>query len=164
MQSDEELLAEIARIKPIAKDIVGAMPDGVLAISDPLIIRAACGPRRISSRSRGLDLNAYPNEVSAGKGLWLDWISTPKTSVQIVIAKKLAQARIDAALKNSGIFRDPETVEREPASEITDEEVSDMMDERAELRRERRFAEADMIRDYLVRHGVDVSDKSLKTM
>ena len=128
----------------------------VIRVSDPEIIRAAWGPRRISSRRRGLDIPAYPVDVSAAYGLWLDWFDQAYDSVAIVIAKKRAQARIDAALGR--VSGDPEMAESVPQRTISEDEIEDMLAEREALRAARQFADADKIRDYLVSQGVVVQD------
>ena len=150
----------VMRLKPLARQSVSQLPEGVHTITDPEIIRAAWGPRRVSSRNRGMDLDAYPKSVTAAKGLLLDWINNPVSQIRVVIAKKKAQARIDAALGFNALS-DAEMHEPEPIAKISQEEIDDMMQERVELRTARKFAEADKIRDYLVRHGVNVQDKKV---
>ena len=132
----------------------------VFDVTDPSIIRAAWGPRRVSSRRRGMDIAAYPKRVSAARSLWEQWLAETRPET-IVIAKKKAQARIDAALGRAQ--GDPETAETEPSVSITQDEIDDMLAERADLRAARQFSEADKIRDYLVRHGVEVQDGKVKT-
>ena len=106
-----------------------------------------------------MDLQAYPDKVGAGKGTWIDWINHKKDYVSIVIAKKKTQARIDAAM---GIKqKDPEMAQAEPIAPITQEEIDDMLAEREELRAAKDFIGSDKIRDYLVKHGIVVSDKKL---
>lgn len=160
---DAELIRQINFRRPMALAMLRRMPDGVLTIRSRFIITAAWGPRRTSARTRGRELSAYPPYVTAAKGLWETWLSLPRDHVQIVIAKKLAQARIDAALRNSGLARDPETIEQEPAGKITEAEIADILAEREELRAARDFARADMLRDYLVGHGVSVADQKVRT-
>jgi hypothetical protein len=131
-----------------------------LKFVDPLIIKAAWGPRVTSSKTRGMNLQAYPDKVGAGKGLWIAWISRKKDYVSVVIAKKKAQARIDAAI---GIKHDdPEMAQAEPLAPITQEEIDDMLAEREELRASKDFEGADKIRDYLLKQGVIFSDKKIK--
>lgn len=106
-----------------------------------------------------MNLQAYPSELGAQKGLWVDWVNTNRNYVSVVIAKKKAQARIDAAM---GIkHSDPEMAQSEPLSPITQEEIDDMLAEREELRAAKDFEGSDKIRDYLIKHGVVISDKKI---
>ena len=139
----------------LALQKIMSMPDGVLTIDDPEIIQAAWGPRRVSGRTRGMDLAAYPKSVTAAKGLWARWVQEVRP-MTTVIAKKKAQARIDAALAHTRA--NPEDQQTEPASAITQDEIDDMLTERLELRAAKQWADADKIRNYLVAHGVTVSD------
>ena len=133
---------------------------GLVRVTNSLVIEAAWGPSRVSSRTRGMTLSAYPGEITAALGSWKRWLSEDRNYVSIVIAKKKAQARIDAALGRAQ--GDPEAVEPDPLVSITQDEIDDMLAERADLRAARQFAEADRIRDYLVRHGVEVQDGKVK--
>jgi cysteinyl-tRNA synthetase len=111
-----------------------------------------------------MEIRAYPESVTAAPDLWVRWFKdvadNPKR-VTIVIAKKKAQARIDAALGR--VSADPEMVESEPTMRITQAEIDDMLDERAALRAARDFAAADRIRDYLLAQGVEVQDRKVNT-
>ena len=156
---DEALIERVRQLKPKAADAISAMPSEVLTISDPVIIEAAWGPCRVSSKTRGMVLNAYPASLTAHKKMWERWIAEDRPYVSIVIAKKKAQARIDAALGH--VQGGPEAFDAEPSVTITQEEIEDMMAERADLRAARKFAEADKIRDYLFRHGVAVKDRRI---
>ena len=134
----------------------------IITVSDPEMIRAAWGDRRISGRTRGVHLSAYPESVAATRQVWLDWFDFHAARpglVKIVIAKKKAQARIDAALgRMSG---DPEFAEPPPKTSITQEEIEDMLAERAELRQQGLFADADRMRAYLTEQGVRVQDQKV---
>lgn len=134
------------------------MPDGVLTIDDPETIRAAWGKRVTTSRTRGMDIQSYPQVVTAAKALWVRWIKEMGSDhrTRVVIAKKTAQARIDAAL--GYVSRDHQVLTADPGTALTDAKVSDLLAEREGLREERRFDEADKIRDYLIAHGVTVVD------
>jgi hypothetical protein len=158
--TDEELIEHIRSIKPIAIKMVNQMPDEVLTITDPLIIEAAWGPRRVSSRTRGMKLEAYPKEVSAHKSLWQHWLNQDRPFVAVVIAKKRAQARINAALGVNS--QDPEEQTQDPETKLSQEEIDDLMQEREELRASRKFSDADKIRDYLTANGVEVADQKIK--
>ena len=131
----------------------------VFEITNPDIIRGAWGSRRVSSRRRGMAVAAYPKRVTAARVLWERWLSETRPET-VVIAKKKAQARIDAALGRAQ--GDPEAVKPDPPVSITQDEIDDMLAERSDLRAARQFAEADRIRDYLVRHGVEVQDGKVK--
>ena len=157
--TDEELLQKWREQVPYQLTKVLALPEGVLTINDPQIIEASWGPRRVSSRTRGTQVNAYPTEVTASKGLWISWLKQPRDYVSVVIAKKLAQARIDAALGLKSL--DPEAPTVNPMSQITEEEVEDLLEERKELRAARLFEDADKIRDYLLKNGVSVADQKV---
>lgn len=146
------LLEKVNAMKPAARAAIDALPDGIHTISDPAIIMAAWGARRVSGRRRGMDVCAYPGQVTAAKSLWLQWIDTPQCEVGIVIAKRKAEARIRAALVGAGQFA-LEAPQAAPQSEI-----DALLARRAELRSERRFAEADAIRDHLAAMGVQIAD------
>jgi hypothetical protein len=154
-------LVRLARFqRPHAARLVMDMPNEVLTVSDPFIIEAAWGPRVVTSRTRGMALEAYPKTITAHKRLWLSWLLVrPDDRTKIVIAKKKAQARINAALgKRSS---DPEDQTQEPAGKITDEELSELLAERQDLRAARNFEAADKIRDYLIAHGALVADSKI---
>ena len=155
-ENDMRLVERVRELRPIAIAMVAKMPNEVLQIRDPLIIEAAWGPRVTTSRTRGMDLRAYPSKIEAHKELIMRWLTNPGDRVKVVIAKKKAQARIDAALAHT--YQTPEDQRAEPVAPITQEEIEDMMAKREELRAARLFADADKIRDYLVAHGVTVSD------
>lgn len=181
--NDAALIARVQALKPAALEILRAggpgierdppwsgsyrsdLPDserrhkGLLRVTNPLVIEAAWGPRRVSKRLRGMTLLAYPKEFSATPAMIESWITDERPYASIVIAKKKAQARIDAALGRVQI--DPEAAEAEPPDAITQDEISDMLAERVELRAARQFADADKIRDYLTRHGVAVQDRKV---
>jgi cysteinyl-tRNA synthetase len=135
--------------------------EGIFKTSDQDLIVAAWGKRRASSRNRGMEITAYPKTVAAAKKLWLDWFDRVQAGQpeMVVIAKKKAQARIDAALGQTR--GDPEYFEAEPQSKITQEEVNELLAERELLRIERDFHSADKIRDYLAANGVVVSDAKI---
>ena len=142
-----------------------ALPPGeIITVTDPALLALAWGNRRVSSRTRGMDVSAYPASVTAHRDLWARWFAEVAAYLDrdiVVIAKKKAQARIDAALgRNSG---DPEMAEAEPTIPITQNEIDDMLAKRAELRAARDFAAADRIRDYLLAQGVEVQDGKVKT-
>ena len=123
-----------------------------------VLIRAAWGPRRASSRTRyGEVTELYPPSVSCTCGLWWMWIkeSIPRRlrgEYQIVIQKPKAKARIAAAVANA-----ERPVTHQPVGP-SDDEINDLLAQRAALRAERRFKEADEIRDRLVSMGVSVAD------
>jgi len=104
-----------------------------------------------------MKLSAYPESVGAMLLLWMDWLYQDKNYVSIVIAKKKAQARIDAALGR--VSGDPEMATNDPGTALSQDEIDDLLAERAELRAARQFADADKIRDYLVAKGVQVADQ-----
>lgn len=157
MDDDDKLIEHVRSIKPAAARKLASLPGETLHVDDPLIIEAAWGPRRVSRRTRGIPLQAYPEKVSAHRKLWERWLAQDQPYISVVIAKKKAQARIDAALAASGPAED------EPMYTVPQDEIDDLLAERAELRAEKRFAEADRIRDYLTRHGVEVQDGKVKT-
>lgn len=165
-QSDEEILAQHKAGVPLALEILKSIkPDpgyngDILTITDPFVIAAAWGPRRLSNRRRGMDVKDYPERITAHRNMWVDWIERPRNFITIVIAKKRAQARIDAAMGNTSSESavDPESWQSEPTAPITQEEIIDMLSEREELRAAKNFMAADRIRDYLIQHGVTVSD------
>ena len=159
LPGDKKLIDEVNELKSKARKSVENMSDGLLTISDQTIIKAAWGPRVTSSRTRGMVIHAYPSEITAHKKLWISWIDEVKDYVTVVIAKKKAQARIDAAL--SLVHKDPELQQPEPISKISQEEIDDMIAERRELREAKDFVSADKIRDYLISHGVIMSDKKI---
>ena len=154
---DVDLVEHVRQMKPEALRRLAALPGRNLSVTDPVIIEAAWGPRRVSGRSRGMALRAYPTQVGAARELWERWLAEDHADVSIVIAKKRAQARIDAALGYAS--KEPDVAEPEPLAGLTQDEIDDMLAERAELRAARKFAEADRIRDYLVHHGVEVQDR-----
>ena len=166
-QSNEEILAQHKANAPLALEILKSIkPDpsyngDILTITDPFVIGAAWGPRRVSSRQRGMDVKDYPERITAHRNMWVNWIEEPRNFITIVIAKKRAQARIDAAMGNTSLANaiDPESWQPEPTAPITQEEISDMLSEREELRAAKNFMAADRIRDYLIQHGVTVSDR-----
>lgn len=158
-QSDQELIDRRNRLIPEARKILADLPGDIIDTDNPIVIEAAWGPRRVSGRTRGMSLYAYPSRVMAARGLWEDWLNKPKPYVGIVIAKKKAQARIDAAMGRTGL--DPEMAAPEPLAAITQEEIDDMLAERDELRAARDFVAADKIRDYLTRHGISVADRKV---
>jgi len=159
-ETEEGLVEYVRSIKSEAKRRLSLLEGDYIEVSDPTIIQAAWGPRRASSRDRGMKLRAYPNKVSAVRSVWERWLGEERDFISVVIAKKKAQARINAAL--GFIPSDPEMVESEPTTDLTDEEIEDMLAERLELRKKKMFEEADKIRDYLLFNKVDVRDMSIR--
>jgi hypothetical protein len=144
------------------EEFAARLGEGIVKVTAPDMIRAAWGNRRVSSRNRGLQIEAYPREVWASRGCWLAWFDNVQANpdrVFTVIAKKKAQARIDAAMGRVSV--DPEMAETVPLEAISGEEIEDMLAEREELRAARQFADADRIRDYLVAQGVVVQDRKV---
>lgn len=135
--------------------------EGLVSVTDVDVIAAAWGERRVSSRKRGMDLRSYPASVTAMRSLWLLWYDDIAGSRKeyVVIAKKKAQARIDAALGRTS--NDPETVARDSGTAMSQGEIDALLTERDALRAARRFADADKIRDYLVAKGVQVADQKV---
>lgn len=146
--------SHIDRIKALKEKVlprVLAWPDGFHEVDDPEIIQAAWGPRRVSSRNRGMEIGAYPRSVGAMRSVWVDWILHQKDYVTIVIAKKPAAQRVQDAI--AGLDSDEGSM-----PSICADEVRALLDQREEYRAARRFAEADEIRDRLVAAGVQVAD------
>lgn len=121
-----------------------------------ILLRAAWGPRRVTSKKRyGAVDAAYPPSVAAHWRLWFRWaragiprwITGP---VQIVIPATKAEKRIQDALTN--------TTDNPAQPGLSDAEVKRLQDKRAALRNQKRFKEADEIRDKLISMGVVVSD------
>lgn len=129
--------------------------NGVVTITEPEVIRAAWGSRRTSNKRRGMDVKAYPPKVTASVRLWLQWFDAAPQGEVVVIAKKKAQARIEASLAHL------DQGEAAPKEKLADDDVQALLSRRMELRASKDFAEADKIRDYLVSVGVTVSDEAV---
>ena len=148
----------VDQIGELMRKLPAPAENGLVTVSDIDLLKAAWGNRRVSSRTRNMDISAYPKAVTAHPELWRDWFKRVSANPDIdyvIIAKKKAQARIDAALGSSF---DTEQSQSVPMTPITQDEVEDMLAERLELRAEKRWADADKIRDYLVAHGIQVRD------
>lgn len=140
--------------------------NGIITITDPLIIRLAWGPRRVTSSKRygGLSPDqAYPDELTAAEGLWMDWIIAGverwrEGEWRIVVPDTKAEARILDQLQD--ILGEPkESPNESPA--LSDEEIEALIAKRDALRAEKKFSEADAIRDRLTESGVAVADQRM---
>ena len=131
----------------------------IVTVTDPYLIKAAWGKRRLSSRNRGLDkmASAYPADLTAAKGLWRIWFEDTLRNPHrehIVIYKKKAIKRIEDALSHVDVS--------EPSTpSMPDHEAKEMIDEMERLRAAREFDKSDAIRDRLVSAGVDIKNKSV---
>lgn len=135
------------------EELIGHVGQGVVTITDPAIIKAAWGERRTSRKKRGMELNAYPTSVTAHHGLWLAWFDSVDREAEpvVVIAKKLAKARVKASMAP---LEEPQAT----PVKLNDSEVQSLLAERLRLRADKQFEAADKIRDYLVAHGIQISD------
>ena len=130
-------------------------PSEVINVQCPALIQIAWGRRRVSSRASG-GTKAYPSSLTASRRLWRDWINRALAFdfESIVIDQHRATARIEKMIE--GIGADDDQPEAMPQSEI-----DRLTAERVRLRAERRFAEADEIRDALIAAGVTVADGAI---
>ncbi len=134
-------------------------------VTDPFLIRLAWGPRRVTSSKRYGTLkpeDAYPTSISASDTLWMEWIINGierwrNDEWAVVIPETKAEARIREQIVD--LLPEPEP---EPDT-ISDEEFDRLMEERASLRKERKFEEADRIRDHLEAHGRKVLDAKIES-
>ena len=130
----------------------------IITLHDGFLLRWAWGPRRVTSNTRYGKLDsAYPTSITAGLGLWMQWFRRGSRDWllqrwTIVVPPSKANARIQNALKTSI------SNEELPTESI---DIAALTAERAKLRAEKRFTEADAIRDKLIAAGVEVSDSSV---
>ena len=69
----------------MSRNKIDSLSEGVHTISDQTIIRDAWGPRRASSRKRGMELLTYPKSVTASKSLWLFWLDSAPTEQALAL-------------------------------------------------------------------------------
>ena len=112
------------------------------------LIKLAWGKRLLTSRARKQGLEAYPKCLTAAVSLWNRWmirgLLNPHDAYYVVHTKR-------AILK--------QTARKPPKTRsLTDQEIVEIQTSRADLRKSGNYAEADKLRDILVKSGVVVSD------
>lgn len=113
------------------------------------------GPRRATSSKRYGKVKAYPRSVTASHSLWWKWFKLSLKEwltydLKVVFQKPEATKRIQDQLK---------TQEQKPL--LTPSEIQVLLEERENLRKEKKFLEADAIRDKLKEAGVEVKDSKI---
>jgi len=131
----------------------------VITIRSKFLIALAWGPRRVTSSTRYGTTKAYPSYVTASHSLWFSWLKSGaikwlKSTETIVVPDSRATARIQAALEGSQ--------KKEPTYTLDQDTIDALLKKREELRLQRKFVEADEIRDKLLKAGVSVSDQKIQ--
>lgn len=127
----------------------------IITVKNQFFIAWAWGPRRATSRKRyGAVESLYPSAVTASHKLWLSWLMRGTKdwlfdNVAIVTPHRKATARVKNAIKDIPV---------EVNKSADSDEIAALMAKRQELRAEKKFAEADEIRDRLQSLGVAVKD------
>lgn len=129
-----------------------------ITIGSKFLIALAWGPRRVTSSTRYGTTKAYPSYVTASHSMWFRWLKTGivewlKFQQKVVVPDSRATARVQKAIAD--IPRE------EPKPTLDQETIDNLISKREELRLQRKFREADEIRDKLLKAGVSVSDQKL---
>lgn len=140
----------------------------IFTLKRGFLLKWAWGPRRVTTSKRYKTLNreeAYPSSVTANHGLWKVWfkLNTIKWikfylglhEAAIVIPDTKAEARIKQAMTTI------DSPDKENCNLISDDEISQILAKREILRAEKRYEEADKLRDMLISAGVEVSDNRI---
>jgi|TARA_B100000035_G_scaffold314728_1_gene331963 hypothetical protein len=134
----------------------------VIYTRNKLIIMLAWGPRRVSSKSDPGTL-AYPECVGASHRLWMSWFKSGIrrwfTGPTYIV---ISESKSKHGQKYGDEVREQQE-EEEKAQKKADikARLDDLIAERQRLRAERRFKEADDIRDVIEAVGIKVSDTKL---
>ena len=126
------------------------------------IIALAWGPRRVPSRYKNNpEVYPYPTYVEASVSLWGKWIKEGLVKwVRLIFLK---DTRVQTIVRSAKSIKPNPKKETKPLSIPTlgEEEITNLLAQREQLRKEKNFEEADKIRDKLVSHGIVVSDKPI---
>lgn len=133
----------------------------IISTTSKIFIAIAWGPRRATSNKRYGVSSAYPSHVSASHGLWLHWLKRGifrwlMWDWKIVIPPSHAKDRVRKAIGHIG--KPQQESHKRSAFDL---DVGLLLAERESLRRQKRFTEADAIRDKLVAAGVTIKDARL---